>query len=125
MVRQRNSNVLLRARSKGVKFNADKAVICASEVPYFGHILSSKGLKADPEKIPAILNMEPPRDRNELQIVLGMITYLSRFAPSLSEVTTPMRSLSRENTEFILDSSQQQAFDMVKQTHTSPSTCVL
>ena len=85
-------NVLLRARSKGVKFNADKAVICTSEVPYFGHILSSKGLKADPEKISAILNMEPPRDRNELQTVLGMITYLSRFAPSLSEITTDVFS---------------------------------
>ena len=111
-------NVLLRPRPKGVKFNADKAVICASEVPYFGHILSSKGLKADPEKISAILNMKPPRDRNELQTVLGMITYLSRFAPSLSEITTPMRSLTRENTEFIWDSSQQQAFYKVKQTIT-------
>ena len=111
-------NVLLRARQKGVRFNADKAVICASEVPYFGHILSSKGLKADPEKISAILNMEPPRDRNELQTVLGMITYLSRFAPSLSEITTPMRSLTRENTEFVWDSAQEQAFDKVKQTIT-------
>ena len=117
-------SVLLRARSKGVKFNADKAVICVSEVPYFGHILSSKGLKADPEKISAILNMEPPRDRNELQTVLGMITYLSRFAPSLSEITTPIRSHTRENTEFIWDSSQQQAFDKVKQTITQAPVLV-
>ena len=111
-------NVLLRARSKGVRFNPDKAVICATEVPYFGHILSSEGLKADPEKISAILNMEPPRDRNELQTVLGMITYLSRFAPSLSEITAPMRSLMRENTEFVWDSPQEQAFNRVKQTIT-------
>ena len=62
--------------------------------------------------------MEPPRDRNELQTVLGMITYLSRFAPSLSEITAPMRSLMRENTEFVWDSPQQQAFNRVKQTIT-------
>lgn len=31
-------NILMRARSKGVKFNPDKAVICATEVPYFGHL---------------------------------------------------------------------------------------
>ena len=62
--------------------------------------------------------MKAPRDRNELQTVLGMITYLSRFAPSLSEITTPIRSLTRENTEFVWDSAQEQAFDKVKQTIT-------
>lgn len=72
--------VLMRSRSKGIRFNPDKTVICASEVPYFDHILSSKGLNADPERITAIL--KPPYSQSKLQTVLGMITYLSRFAPS-------------------------------------------
>ena len=108
-------NILMRARSKGVRFNPDKAVICATEVPYFGHLLSSKGLKPDPEKVSAIINMEPPHNINELQTVLGMINYLTRFSPNLAETTAPMRFLLKQDSEFLWDSPQDEAFNKVKQ----------
>ena len=36
----------------------------------------------------------------------------------MSEITGPMRSLMRKNTEFVWDSPQEQAFNRVKQTIT-------
>jgi hypothetical protein len=51
------SKVLLRARKKGIKFNPDKCIIGAKEVKYFGHILSSDGMKPDPDKVSAIIGM--------------------------------------------------------------------
>lgn len=87
-------------------------------MPYFGHILSSKGLKADPEKISAIIKMEPPRDQSELQTVLDMITYLTRFAQNLAEIIALMRSLLHQNSQFVWNSPQDKAFNKVKQTIT-------
>ena len=65
--------------------------------------------------------MEAPKNKSELETILGMITYLSRFAPNLAELTSPMRCLLTKGTEFIWDSAQDQAFNKVKEViRTSP-----
>lgn len=40
----------------------------------FGHVVLSKGLKPDLEKVKEIQNMPPPTDKKGLQTMLGMIT---------------------------------------------------
>ena len=42
-------------------------------------MLSAEGLKPDPQKVAAIRDMNPPRDKLELETVLGMINFLARF----------------------------------------------
>lgn len=51
--------VLDRSPEKGVKINKDKLEVGVTEVVYFGHVLTSRGLIADPSKVTAILNMPP------------------------------------------------------------------
>ncbi len=47
-----NLHVMLqRSRERGVKLNPGKSVICATEVSYFGHLLTAEGVKPDPAKI--------------------------------------------------------------------------
>ena len=43
--------VLERARQISIRFNPDKCIIDVKELNYFGHVISSEGLKADTEKI--------------------------------------------------------------------------
>ena len=69
--------MLARARDKGVKFNSDKNPFKISEVEYMGNLISSDGLKPDPKKIEAIVNMPKPTDVTSLQRLLGMINYLA------------------------------------------------
>jgi len=49
-------------------------------------------LKADPAKVSAVLEMRTPENRAELE-TLGMITYLTKFASNLAEVTSPLHAL--------------------------------
>lgn len=107
------------AERKGIKLNPGKLAICQTEVDYFGHIISGQGLKPDPKKVKAISEMQPPKNRSELETVLGMITYLAKFAPSLSEVTAPMRMLLSSKSEFVWDAAQDEAFNKVKSILTS------
>ena len=64
--------VLERSRERGVKLNSEKLDVGVTEVQYFGHVLSEKGLKPDPAKVAAIRDMDPPRSRAELETILGM-----------------------------------------------------
>ncbi|KAK9539543.1 hypothetical protein VZT92_004643 [Zoarces viviparus] len=102
--------MLERTRERGIKLNKDKRIICVSEVSYFGHKLTREGIKPDPNKVKAIKEMAPPRNKAELETILGMVTYLSKFAPRLSEAIAPLRELLKENSEFTWDSNQDVAF---------------
>ena len=68
---------------------------------YVGHVISAEGLKPDPAKVEAILNMSPPTDKQGLRRIMGMINCLQKFAPGLSELTTPIRILLKDDAEFV------------------------
>ena len=103
-----------RSTEKQLRLNGEKLTVGATEVEYFGHMITDQGLKPDPKKIKAIESMPPPTTKKELQTVLGMITYLAKFAPQLSEITKPMRDLLGEDIEFIWDAAQEESLKKVK-----------
>ena len=107
-------NVIERALAKGIRFNEDKLVVGVSEVEYFGNVLSSEGVKMSQSKVSAILNMDPPSCRSELETFLGMVTYLSRFCENLAEITSPLRMLLAKDVIFSWDTPQADAFQKVK-----------
>ena len=78
-------------------------------------ILTDKGLIADPSRIEATLKLEVPDSRPKLEMFLGMVNYLSKFAPHLAEITSPLSSLLKKETEFLWDEPQSKVFEKVKQ----------
>ena len=54
-----------------------------------------------------------------------MMTYLSKFASNLSNVTSPMRKLLTQNTQSVWDEPQKKAFEEVKNILTSSPGPVL
>ena len=113
-------SVLNRARERGLKFNPDKMVVKTQQIKFFGNIIGCDGMKADPAKISAIQQMEQPKNLKELQTFLGMVNYLSRYAPNLSAVTAPLRDLCKQNTEFIWGYEHNKSFTDTKQLIASP-----
>lgn len=49
-------------------------VFGVSEMTFLGHVVSADDIKADPEKVKAIVKMKVPENVNELQRFLGMIS---------------------------------------------------
>lgn len=82
--------LLERARSKNCKFNPDKLVVRAQEISFFGHVISRDGVKPDPKKIEAIVQMKPPKDEKQLTSFLGLANYLNKFSPHLAMLTKPL-----------------------------------
>ena len=47
--------LMMRCREQNVKLNKDKMKLRLDQVPYIGHLLTSQGLKPDPEKVKALI----------------------------------------------------------------------
>ena len=62
--------------------------------------MTATGIYPDDRKVEAIKNMSLPESKKELQCVLGMINYLGKFVPNLSENTENLRKLLEKNTEW-------------------------
>jgi len=86
--------VLDRCRERNLKLNREKCHFRVSEVHlYVGHVLSADGVKPHPQKVEAIIAMPTPANREDLQRFLGVVTYLSKFIPNMSQKSAPLRHL--------------------------------
>ena len=106
---------LQRCADRGIKLNPEKVKLRLREVPFIGHIASDKGLAVDPTKVRAIVEMPPPTDVAGVRRFLGIVQYVSKFLPRLSERTKPLRDLTQKETEWVWDQPQQAALDALKQ----------
>jgi hypothetical protein len=107
--------VLDRARKYNLKFNSKKCRIRQQEVPYVGHLITSEGLKPDPEKVRAVLEMKAPQSVKELRTFLGFIQYLGKFLPNLSTESAPLRQLLEKEIAWHWNQEQEQSFNKLKQ----------
>ena len=90
------------------------------EVPFIGHMLTADGLAPSPEKIKAILEMPTPSDVLSLQRFFGMVNYVSKFVPKLSDHTELLHTLTVKGTDWKWLPEHEKAFENLKSLLTSP-----
>ena len=106
--------ILKRCMERNLKLNDRKVRLRLTEVPFIGHRLTPEGLCVDPSKVRAIQDMPPPHDVAAVQRLLGLAQYLSKFLPHLSDITKPLRELTKKEVVWAWDPTQQQAFENLK-----------
>ena len=107
--------VLKRCQETGLKLNKDKIQFKLDEIKYVGHLITSEGVKPDPSKIQAILQMKAPENVSELRKFLGLINYLSRFLTQLSEETEGLRVLLKRDSIWQWDTNHNKIFEHLKE----------
>ena len=101
-------------RLNGLSLNAKKMQFKSTDCKFFGHKLTPDGIKVDPKKIEAIIQMDPPQNVTSLQSFNGMVNYLKKFSPVLSELSEPLRRLCKSGVEWAWESEQQKSFEAIK-----------
>lgn len=86
------AEVIERINNAGLTLNKEKCEFQVPKIKFLGHMLSEQGVEIDPEKVEAINKLREPENKKELQRIIGMVTYLAKFIPNLSEITQPLRS---------------------------------
>ena len=108
-------NLLKLCRKIGLRLNRGKAEIKKKEITFLGHLITSDGLKIDPEKLEAVKKMPKPEDVEGVRRFCGFVNYLAKFLPKLSDILEPIRQLTRDDVPWIWAAAQDQAFKKVQQ----------
>ena len=111
---QRLESVLKRINRAGVTLNSEKCEFSKGSVIFLGHVIDEVGIHPDRDKIQAIQQIKVPTNVTELRRFLGMVTYLSKFSPNLSQKVKPLRDLLSRKNQLLWDKCQQDAFDQIK-----------
>lgn len=111
--------VLDRAKECGITFNKNKFQYKKTQVKLLGYIVSENGIEVDPNRVDAIVKLEDPKNKKELLRFLGMVKYLSKFIPNLSQITSPLRELTRDNVIWHWDRPQSDALKYLRKLLTS------
>lgn len=107
-------SLMIRCRQAGIKMCPRKFRFRQKRVAYVGHQLSARGLESDPTKVSAITNMESPKSTAELQRFLGMVNYLAKFLPRISETCAPLRELLQHQNEWCWTATHEDAVQQIK-----------
>ncbi|UYV61569.1 K02A2.6-like [Cordylochernes scorpioides] len=112
--------VLDLARESRLKLTLNKLQMATGEVKFLGHTISQEGILPDQDKVRAIQNMQIPKNKQELQRILGTITYLAKFIPDLSSNTSNMRNLLKKDIIWNWNIAADQELNFIKTLLTSP-----
>ena len=101
---------LNRPEKAGVTLNPSKCKLNCKSVSFLGHVIDKSGIRADPCKMSAILQMRPLNNVSELRF-LGMAR---KFSPRLAESSQPLRELLSTQWSWTWGSDQQTTFTTVQ-----------
>jgi hypothetical protein len=93
---QKMETVLTRLCDAGLKANAAMSSFCAHEIEYLGSILTREEIKPQPQKVWAILVLNPPNYIKELRHFLGMVQYYWDMWVRCSEILAPLTDIVGE-----------------------------
>jgi ribonuclease HI len=102
-------------RQAGLKLNPEKCGFGVKKGKFLGCLVSTKGIEANPNKIKAILWMEPPSTKKGAQRLTGRLASFNRFISRSAEINLPFFEVLKSAKVFQWGSNQQKAFEELKQ----------
>ena len=85
--------VFSRLKQHGLKLKKSKCEFFKSSVKYFGHVVSQKGVKIDPDKIGALAAWPELDNVKALRYFLGFTRYYRRFINDYARIVKPLNDL--------------------------------
>ena len=107
-------HVLEKLRKHKLYINKEKCTFFKQKIAWLGYIISAEGLEVDKEKISTILDWPTPKNANDILSFLGFTGYYRKFIEKYSHIAAPMTELLKKNVPFLWTSSQQEAFETLK-----------
>ncbi|XP_062173678.1 uncharacterized protein LOC133879154 [Alnus glutinosa] len=96
-----------------MRLNPAKCAFGVSSGKFLGYLVSQRGIEANPEKVRAVLEMQPPRTTKQLQQLTGRIADLNRFISRSTDKCLPFFRILKK--AFVWDSKCEEAFGNLKE----------
>ena len=118
------TNLQERCREQGIRLNEEKAALRKTSISFMGHLVTNKGIEADPQKVTAITKMPIPNDVSGVKRLCGMVQYLAKFMPNLATDLEPLRNLTRKNVPWVWSKDCDNAVLTIKRKISTPPLLV-
>ncbi|UYV69577.1 hypothetical protein LAZ67_6004008, partial [Cordylochernes scorpioides] len=107
--------IILQCLDKAeLRLNPKKCLFGTKRIRVFGHLVDSKGIYPDPEKIEAIAKFPTPKSITDVRSFIGLCSYYRRFIENFAEKAAPLHEVLKKDNKFMWNSDQQDAFDSLK-----------
>ena len=87
--------VLTRLRRAGLHVDIKKTEFHRTEVKYLGIIISTEGLKMDPDKVKAVREWATPRNTHDVLSFLGFANFYRRFIKDFGRIAMSLTELTK------------------------------
>jgi hypothetical protein len=102
------------------KLNPKKCIFGVPSGILLGNVISRDGIRPNPEKVQAVLNMKRPANVKDVQKLTGCMATLSRFLSRFGDKSLPFFKLLKAGEKFEWLEEADIAFTQLKQYLTSP-----
>jgi hypothetical protein len=89
--------VLDRLQAAGLKLKPSKCHFVCQQVEYLGHLITPKGLLANPNKISAVADFPTPTSVTQVRQFVGLAFYYRRFIDGFARIAGPLHQLTKQN----------------------------
>ena len=113
---------LKKLQTSGLTINVQKCEFNKPKIAFYGHIFSADGVSPDPEKIKALRDAKKPENATEVRSFLGMAQYSARSIPNFSTITEPLRNLTKKDSAWQWEESEENAFRNIQDVLTEEVT---
>ena len=104
----------MRCRHYQIQLNPHKCVFYVESGRLLGFFVSKSGIRVNPSKVEAIINLPPPSTLRQLQSLQGKVNFLRRFIPNYVELMKSFTRLLKHNIPFFWDEIANRSFDALK-----------
>ena len=81
---------------------------------FLGFVLSTEGIRPEPDKLEVIRRFAEPNNLKQLQQIIGVCTYYRQFTVRHANLIDPFRSLSKGKSPWIWTVEHARAFENLK-----------
>ena len=101
-------------RDSHLRLNASKCTFGVSSGKFLSHMVSQKGIRANPDQIVALMDLAEPQNAKQVQCLTRMIIALSRFISRSADRCQPFFRLLGRKRQFLWDKECLEAFQGIK-----------
>lgn len=92
--------IFKRLQEVNLKIQLDKTEFLKKETEFLGHVVTTEGIKANPNKISAIKNYKLPTTSKQIKSFLGITGYYRKFIKDYGKVAKPMTTFLKKGAKI-------------------------
>ena len=111
---ERLREIFEKLRQFNLKIEPDKCEFLKTELNYLGHVVTSEGVKPDPQKVKAIKEFPTPKNTTDVKSFLGLAGYYRKFIPQFSKMAKPLNDLLKKDNAWQWEQEQIESFHLLQ-----------